>query len=349
MPKNDKSTSQPTIKEVAERAQVALSSVSRVVNDHPDVSYRMRERVRRAIHDLGYEPNLIAASLRSGSTNTIGFVVSDIANPLFADITWGAERRLEEAGYSMVLTNSEGQPEREERMARLLRWRRVDGLILSLADESRTETLVELQNFEAPIVLLDRDRTGIPNASAVLADHASGLERATDLLLKLGHRRIALVSGSQAILPGRERLRGFTAAHEHRGLTPRAEMIRLGPLTPEFGESSVMELMHQDPRPTALICGGNTILVGALRALRRQNLKVGEDVSLVSCDDVPLAELHYPSITVVDRDTIGMGEIAANLMIERLRSKDAKPRVVTVPTRLVVRDSTTPVSTFSSE
>ncbi len=120
------------MKEVALHAGVALSSVSRVLNDHADVSDAMRARVLVAIEELGYEPNLIASSLRRGSTKTVGFVVSDIANPLFADIAKGAERTLDESGYATVLTNSEGDPARDESMIRLLRWRRVDGLRYAL-------------------------------------------------------------------------------------------------------------------------------------------------------------------------------------------------------------------------
>lgn len=338
----------PTMKEVASRAGVALSSVSRVLNNHPDVSDRMRQRVLNAVNDLGYEPNLVASSLRRGSTNTIGFVVSDISNPLFADFTKGAGDQLQAAGYSMVLTNAGSNPEQDEAMIRLLRWRRVDGLITSLADESRPDTVAELQRIEVPIVLLDRFVDELPNASVISAEHASGMTEATAHLLALGHRRIALISGSPRIRPPNERVDGFRRAFDSVGVPYPSDLVRLGSFSPEFGTRSTTELLALPDRPTAIISGGNLLLTGVLRALRSAELHPGRDIALISCDDVALAELHTPPITVIARDTVRMGELAAELMLERLASEDAPPRVERVPTTLVMRKSTFPLEQSAS-
>ena len=173
------------MREVAERAGVALSSVSRVLNDHPDVSDDMRARVLKSIAELGYEPNLLASSLRRGTSHTVGFIVADIANPIFAEIVGGAQSILDEAGYATLLTNSEGNADRDEEMLRVLRRRQVDGLIVSIADETRAGTLVELNRFEGPYVLLDRSIRKLPSASSVLADHESGMREAAEHLLEL--------------------------------------------------------------------------------------------------------------------------------------------------------------------
>ncbi len=331
----------PTMKEVAERAGVALSSVSRVLNDHPDVSDDMRSRVLSSITDLGYEPNLLASSLRRGASYTIGLIVTDIANPLFAEIVGGAERTLDEAGYAAVLTHSEGSPDRDEEMLRLLRWRQVDGLIVSIADETRAATIQELNRFEGPCVLLDRSISRLSaSASAVVADHAAGMREATDHLLELKHRRIALLTGSRRIRPSRERLRAFRAAYKKRRLMPPEDLIRLGSFSPDFGEKVTAELLDGDRPPTAIIAGGNRILVGVLRTLQRNRVKVGTDLALISCDDTPLSELYAPPITVVARDNRLQGQIAAELMLERLQGKDPGPRRVVIPTELVLREST---------
>lgn len=332
--------SNPTMKEVAARAGVALSSVSRVLNNHPDVSDRMRAQVLEAIDALGYEPNLVASSLRRGSTNTIGFVVSDISNPLFADLTKGAGNRLQDAGYSVVLTNAESNPDRDEDMIRLLRWRRVDGLITSLADEHRQGTIDELRRLEVPIVLLDRQVDALPEASVISADHAEGMAEATEHLLELGHRRIALISGSRHIRPPEERLAGFKKAFRRHKIQYPKDLLRLGSFSPAFGEQVTEGLLALPNPPTAIIAGGNLLLTGVLRALRKAGRRVGKDISLISCDDVALAELHSPPITVITRDTVRMGELAAELMLERLASPDAPARIERVPTSLVVRKST---------
>jgi LacI family transcriptional regulator len=334
---------EPTMKEVAKQAGVALSSVSRVINGHPDVSDDMKHRVLTAVNDLGYEPNLVASSLRRGSTTTIGFNVADISNPLFAEFSKGAATTLDEAGYSMVLANSGSNPERDEQMARLFRWRRVDGVIMSLTDQERKETIDELHRLEVPIVLFDREVPGLARASMVTADHAGGLRKATDHLLDLGHRRIALITGQRQLRPTQERLNGFMSAYKARKLDYPKDLLRLGSFDAAFGAAVTAELLQQESPPTAIISGSNQLLVGVLRTLRRAGLHAGRDIALISCDDVPLAELHDPPITIVYRDTVRMGELAAELLLELIRDESAQPRVVIVPTELIVRQSTFPL------
>lgn len=332
---------QVTMKEVAAHAGVALSSVSRVLNDHSDVSESMRKQVLDAIEAVGYEPNLLASSLRRGSTMTVGFIANDISNPLFAEIAMGAERRLNEAGYSMVLTNSEGNPERDEALIRLLRWRRIDGLILSVADEERDGTMAELAKLSEPVVLIDRQVRGADEASAVLSDHANGMRAAIDHLLDLGHRRVALISGRPGLRPVRERLSGFKAAFRARGLDLPEDLLKFDSFSATFGQQATHELLAADDQPTAIVAGGNLLLIGVLRALQAAGLKVGTDISLVSCDDVPLTELHSPPITVIDRDAEQIGEAAAKLLLKLLAGGNG-PLVTEIPTSLILRASTQP-------
>lgn len=333
-----------TMKEVATHAGVALSSVSRVLNNHPDVSETMRRRVLDAIDVLGYEPNLVASSLRSGLTSTIGFVVSNISNPLFADLVMGASTRLQAAGYSVVLTNSEGRPERDENMVRLLRRRQVDGLITSLTDEHRPGTIAELERLDVPIVLLDRQVDELAGrTSVVAADHAIGMQAGVEHLLDLGHRRISLISGSLHIRPPKERLVGYRAAYANRGLEPPEDLLAFESFSPAFGEKAATEMLALADPPTAIVAGGNLLLTGVLRAIRAAGLRVGSDIGVVSCDHITLAELHDPPITIIERDTVGMGTIAADLLLERLKDPEAPPRTERVPTELVIRGSTPPL------
>lgn len=331
-------SSVPTIKEVASRAGVALSSVSRVLNDHPDVSVGMRERVLRAVEDLGYEPDLLASSLRRGQTKTVGFIVADIVNPLFAVMLRGAERQLRQAGYSVLLAHSEGEPDRDAETARLFRRRRVDGLLLSLTDEGRQDTLEELQGLSVPIVLLDREVNRASGWSAVLADHRTGLRRATEHLIDLGHEDIRLITGQENSRPARERALGFVEGHERRGLTPGPDAVRFGNFSADFGSRTVEEMVSDGPLPTGLIAGGNLILNGVIAALHRNGVRVGRDISLITCDDIALAEYHHPPISVVARDIEEMGSTAASLLLELLEGGPARTEIV--PTAFVLREST---------
>jgi len=322
----------PGMREVAQLAGVAISSVSRVVTGHPDVSPRMRERVMEAVDELGYEPDLLAQSLRRRATNTVGFVVGDISNPLLAEVALGAERSLGQAGYSMLLTNSENDPERDARDARLLLQRRVDGLLLSLASEDHPGTIRTLENADVPVVLIDRELPASVRASAVLSDHRAGMRAAVSHLLALGHRHIALVLG-QPLRFSRERRRGLEDAYGALGL-PATYRIAEGTLGSEHGRNATATLLDDADPPTALIAGGNQIFVGALDELIRRGVRIGEELSLVSCDATPLTQLTVPPISVVERDSRELGRAAARLLLRRVEH-DAGPDLVVLPTRFV--------------
>ena len=329
-----------SMREVATRANVAISSVSRVISGHPDVSADMRERVLAAVRDLNYEPDFLAQSLRRGATLSVGFVVGDITNPLMATITSGAELHLRAAGYSMLLMNSEVDPELDAAHIRYL-GRRVDGMILSLASERRAETIEALSDVDVPIVLVDRDVPTELGASVVCSDHRAGMRSAVEYLLDIGHRRIALITGSVDLWPVRERMSGMSDAIAARGIANET-MTMIGSLSAEHGEASTEQLLRLHPRPTAIIAGGNQVLVGCLRALIRNEVAIPDDVSLVTCDEVALSELYSPPITAVKRDTEAIGRVAAELLLERLAGH-AEARRVVLPTTFVARASTAPV------
>ena len=319
---------------------MALSSVSRVLNDHPDVSERMRARVLEAIAELGYEPNLLAASLRRGSSLTIGFIVPDLRNPLFGSIVTAAQDELSQQGYAAVITTSSSDPDRDADMARLLRHRQVDALIVSLADETRRDLIEELRRFRGPVVLLDREVEGLESASIVETDHGHGMSKAIRHLLSTGHERVALLTGPLQIRPSAQRVNAFRKAYQNSGLSYPEELVRPIGFAPEFGEQSTAELLRLPSPPTALIAGGNQLLAGVLASLQRLKIRPGTDIAVVTCDDVPLSEFHNPPITVIDRDVEEIGRSAAALALERLENPEAAPRRVVLPTVLVVRDST---------
>jgi LacI family transcriptional regulator len=329
-----------SMREVAELADVAISSVSRVLSEHPDVSAEMRERVLVAVRELEYEPDFLAQSLRRGATLSVGYVVGDISNPLIATITLGAESMLRSAGYSMLLMNSENNAELDAAHIRFFQARRVDGMILSLASERRPETLDVLAQVDVPIILIDRDVPADLRASMVRNDHRDGMRIAVNNLLDLGHRRIALITGALDLWPVRERIAGMAEAVAARDI--KDETISLvGSLSAEHGEKSTKELLAMNPRPTAIVAGGNQVLAGCVRALVRHGVRIPEDMSLVTCDEVDLSELHSPPIASVARDTVLLGRTAAELLLERLNG--GEPRTVLLPTTYTARPSAGPV------
>lgn len=330
-PVNRKSGSPPGrragVKEVAERAGVAPSSVSRVLSGHPDVSMVMRNRVLDAVAALGYEPDLLAQSLRRGATMTVGFVVGDISNPLLSQIALGAEVELRAAGYSILLMNSINDAALDAAHVRLLRQRRVDGLLLSLADEGAPETLTALGASGAPYVLVDRDPAALDEASAVLSDHRAGITDTVDHLISLGHRRIGLINGNPNVRPAKERAAALRkACRNHPEVTA---IVRSGAFSAEHGESATQALLSSAEPPTAIISGSNQILTGVLRALDTAGISVPSQMSLVTCDETSLAEFLDPPIATISRDTEDIGRQAARLLLDRLAGRSA--RTTTLP------------------
>lgn len=317
------------LKEVASRAGVAVSTVSRVMTEHPDVSERTRKKVMAVVAELGYQPNMIGQMLRQGLTKTIGFMVSDISNPLFAQIVLGAEITLSEHGYSLLLTNSMSNPQHELRHLKLLEQRRVDGLLLSLTTESDESLLAELRNYGGPMVAIDRDIDATPPMSAAYSDHRSGMANAVKALYEAGHRDIVLLTGLADLHPGRERTNAAVDTSRQLGMSCRVEVanVRDGD-----GEQTALQVLRSRNRPTAVIVGNNQLLIGVLRAFEQLKLNLPRDVSLVTCDDVPLLNVFKPKIATIRRDPYLLGRRAAEILLEQLERKPNAVHNIQLPT-----------------
>ncbi len=298
----------------------------------------MRNRVLDAVAALGYEPDILAQSMRTGETMTIGFIVSDISNPLISEIALGAETVLREAGYAMIVVNSMNEPRIELEHISLMNRRRTDGLLLSLADENYPTLPGTLDRLSVPVVLVDRHMKGLDPVQMVHSDHRVGMEEALERLHALGHRSIALINGSLAVRPSRERanaVRRFGKTHSDVHCS-----VRSGAFTGDFGYAVARELLTDATPPTAIIAGSNQILVGVLRALRDLELTVPTDVSLVTCDDSPLAEFMSPALDTIKRDPMQLGSEAASTLLTILRGEATEP--VILPTYFEPRDSSAP-------
>jgi LacI family transcriptional regulator len=325
------------IREVAEHLGVATSSVSRALSGHPDVSDSMRARVLAAVGELGYAPDPMAQGLRRGLTRTVGFLVSDISNPLFSEIAVGAELALRDAGRAMVIANSLGTPEQDLAQLRVLAQRRVDALIVSLSEERDAESSAHLASLDRPAVLLDREVEGL-SLAAVLSDHRQGMREAAEHLLALGHRRIGFIGGNPGIRPTRERAHALEEACA--GVRGAQARLEYGSYSAGHGERAAELLLTREGPPTALVAGGNQILIGVLRALRRRGVSIPRDLSLVTCDDVALSEFLTPALATVSRDTREMGRVAAELVLAAIDGGSPATRVLPVTFR--ARDSCGP-------
>ena len=330
-----------TIREVAKRAGVSPASVTRVIGGYPNVSDSLRARVMEAVNEIGYKPDLLAAGLRRGTSDTVGVIINDILNPAIAQMVDIIESELRAAGYGVILANSNGDPANDLESLLLLRQRRVDGIIASFADDTTAELARNLAGLPIPIVLLDR-KIPVDGVSAVLTDHYSAACSLTQHLVDMGHTKIALINGALAGYPSRERAKGFADTLNKNGLGPNDSLILSHRGSEHFGQSAVAEIFSQASPPSALIVGnGNTgALAGVLGEIRARGIVLGRDVALAASEDGPLTSLHTPPITTLHRDIADFALRATSLTLQLLEKTLKPTHEILLPMSLIVREST---------
>jgi LacI family transcriptional regulator len=326
-----------TIHDVAKLAGVSASSVSRALNGHPNVSPRLRQRVEAAVRELEYHPNPAAQSVRGGKTGLIGFLIDSMTNgPIYASV----DGMLRPHGYSLLLTNAENDPTLSGAYLQLMARRRVDGLLIDSGVAGWEQVANDLVRLQIPAVLFDRDLPpDAPHLSVVQSDLAGGMRAAVAHLIAEGHRRIALINGPDWWWPAHERKRAFLEGLQAEGLTPVPELIHSVTMAVDTAYDAAGALLHAPCPPTALIVGGNILLLGVLRALQAHGCAVGRDLALVGADDLDITQLYSPPITVISRDLTLRCEMAVQLLTETIQRGTG--RVVTLPTELIIRESST--------
>lgn len=326
-----------TIRDVARKAGVSISSVSRALSDHPHVSPALRQRVESAAQALGYQPDFLAQRLRRGDTASVGFLVGAISNPIMADIYTSSSNVLAAEGYAMILACSQNQPESDQRYLHFFAQRQVSGLILSTAADGPDSTGDLLHKMAIPTVMLDRTPQPAPYISTVQSDHGSGIAMGVRHLWELGHRRIALIGGADHFFPAVKRLEAFLETHQQLGHAVDPTLIHSVGMSRNVGYQAIQRLFALDEPPTAVIAGGNLILAGVLQALQDRQLTIGRDLALIGCDDTELTRLHTPPISVISRDLDLLGATAGRMLLSAMQQKGGE--TVLLPTHLLIRDS----------
>jgi LacI family fructose operon transcriptional repressor len=328
---------QPTNKDVASRAGVSIATVSRVVNGLPNVRPELRRKVLRAVKVLDYQPSRTAQRLRAKRSRVIGLIISDIQNSFFTSVVRGAEDASYERGYSLVLCDSDEDPEKEKLYVDVMRAEGVAGVIIA----TTSETLSQIRNLLAhniPVVAIDR-RIKERRVDSVLVANAKGAILAAEHLLGLGHRRIGMLS-MQSIPTGFERQAGFLGTLRKHGVRGSRRLVRLGLPKPEGGYKLARELLSIEARPTALFVDNNMMMLGALEAIRDCSLVVPADLSVVGFDDMPWAKLLHPPLTVVAQPTHELGRMAVEQLLERLEQPDRPVSHLQLMPELIIRGST---------
>ncbi|HUA51441.1 MAG TPA: LacI family DNA-binding transcriptional regulator [Candidatus Sulfotelmatobacter sp.] len=330
--------------DVARLAGVHASTVSRVLNPGTRAMIRpaVAARVLEAAAQVGYRPHALAASLRTQRSSTVGVVIPDLTNPLFAAIVRGIEDALGAAGYTAVLGNSDNEPARARTLLQRMRERRVDGLILATAH--REDALIaECRADEIPLVLVNRtvdDRA----TSAVVVDDAAGIRLAVEHLVGLGHRAIAHLAGPQDLSTGRLRQRSFARAMVAAGLRvdPRLVLVCRS-MTEAEGRRQFGQLLTRGAKFTAVLAGNDLIAMGCYDELAARGLACPKAVSIVGYNDLRFVDRMAPPLTTVRIPQYDMGAEAARLLLDRMLDPRAPVRTITLAPELVVRGSTAPI------
>jgi LacI family transcriptional regulator len=328
---------------VAQRSGVSVSTASRALSGSSRVSASTVAKVRAAAEALGYRPNASARALRTARSQFVGLVVTNLFNASFQTIAEVVQREFARRGYQLVLSVTAGDPAAERASLHMLADHSAAGVIVVGSDSQATD---ELRELAMPTVHLAR-RPRDPAGDSVLGDEIVGGRSATEHLLEMGHRRIAIIAGPREVQSGRERMQGYWLAMQAAGLPVHDELTLAVPLSPEAGAHAVEALLALPSRrrPTALLVANHEATYGALPAIREKSAAIPADLSVVCYEDSQLARWWHPAITVVDNNARQMGELAARLLLERLDSPDGERdtcREFRVGTRLIERGSVAP-------
>ena len=323
--------------DVAALAGVALKTVSRVVNSEPGVSPELEARVRRAIEQLNYRRDANAATLRrlGRKTQTIGLVLEDVSNPFSSELHRAVEDAARERGVLVFAGSCDEDPERERELIGSFRERRVDGLIVVPAGQDHTY-LYEERRAGTAIVFVDRPATHL-DADSIVSDNFGGAAQAVSHLLERGHRRIGFLGDLLSIWTATERLRGYTDALRSAGIPIDDNLVRTELRDPDAAARAVDQMLGLPEPPTAFFTGQNLLTVGGVHALRRVGRE--RDTALIGFDDVSLADLLDPAISVVAQDPQAIGRAAADQLFRRLDGDTAPAVHHVIPVALIVRGS----------
>ncbi len=334
------SSSRPVrLSDVAAHAGVSNATVSRVLNGNPRVDADMVARVRRAADELGYRPNAVASNLRRQRTSTWGLIISDVTDPFFTSVARGVEDVAQDHGYSLLLCNSDENPEREAGYLSMVERHRVAGLVISPHNEETDISRIVAAGI--PVVAVDRTLGN--GVDVVHVDSVRGAVEATEHLLAAGWHRPACVSGMPAVRTARDRTEGYRTAMAAAGRADD-EIVVEGDYRVGFGRQAASELLSQRTPPDAIFAANSMIALGVLQVLTEAGIRVGRDMGLIAFDDAPWMAVTTPQVSVVAQPAYAIGQEAGRTLTERIADaekgeRNAPTRDIVLHTSLVIRES----------
>jgi DNA-binding LacI/PurR family transcriptional regulator len=331
------------MRQIAERADVSIGTVSHVINGTARVRAKLRQRVLEAIGSLGFQPSALAQGLRTNRTRMLGMVIPDITNPFFPSVVRGVEDVAFKNSYRVILCNTDNDPGKESLYFNELRSYRPAGLlIIPAAGTDMSSALKPGMPGIPPVVCLDRCPDGW-RGDAVVVGNELGAYRATQHLIHAGHRHIAVITGPSRLANSVERLTGFRKALKEAGLALPAEFVQEAAFDTPSGFQVAKRLLRMLPRPTAIFACNDMMALGVLHAVHELGIRCPEELSLVGFDNLEFCEYTSPALTSVYQPGYQLGATAANLLVERIKGLQGAPKRVVLETELKIRNSVVPV------
>lgn len=336
---------QVTIKDIARELGISPSTVSRALKDHPDISVETKKAVNELADKLNYQPNIVALSLRQKKTNTIGVIIPELVHFFFSTVISGIEDVAHQAGYNVILAQSNEAYPREVAHVKALFNSRVDGMLISLARETTNFDHIEsIISKGVPIVFYDRMYNS-PTASKVIVDDYAGAKEAVNHLIDQGCKKIAHMVGAPTLMISKDRLRGYKDALTEHGIAVDEKLIlACDSGTFEEGKEVARKLLASKTPIDAIFTNNDPMAMGAMVAIKEKGLSIPEDIAVVGFSNWFFGELMEPSLTTIDQPGFEMGQEAARLLIRQIERKDKEQEELPVETkvlktRLIIRNS----------
>jgi DNA-binding LacI/PurR family transcriptional regulator len=328
-----------TMNEVAKEANVSVATVSRVINGTGGVSKKLEQRVLAAMEKLHYHPSTLARSFKMQQTQMVGIIIPLLDHPFFSRLAQVMEQELFANNYRSIVCNTEENQSREQEYIELLMRQRIDGVIINSA-VANIDYLGELEAQNIPAVLIDRNVQQF-ECSKVFSDNSLGGYLGMNYLLELGHRHIGIVAPFSFAQPMQHRIRGVREAMAEWGLKENSEMfIMSNDPSFEMGINAGIYFAQLEPRPTAIYALTDVTAVGVMHGLRRMNLSIPDDVSVMGYDNIPLSAYIMPTLSTVSQPITAMGKTAVEILLRHIQNPELAPEKAVLPTELIIREST---------
>ncbi len=329
-----------TIKDIAKFANVSTATVSKVINKKDsNISQETRERVLKIVKEYGYLPNRVASSMVTKRTKTLGLVIPDIANPFFPEIARGAEDKANQEGYNLILCNTDNKVEKEDLYIAMLQEKMVDGIIFT-ASSARLDISESLEKVNVPIITVDRDIENLKTMGKITVDNLNGAYKAVKYMLSRGYENIIHICGPLTSTPTRMRILGYEKAMTEFGYKKEDLLIIDGQYSSQFGEDAIEKVMKSNHKFDGVFCGNDLIAIGVVKALKKNNYDIPNNIGIIGYDDIYMARMIEPELTTVNQPTYDIGYKAAELLINMLENEKIENNEIVLDTKLIIRSST---------